>query len=325
MKQVRTPAYNYNFNEETGYFERWGKDINDDPQYSPIGPERLDISVSSICHQNCEFFYQSNSPDGKNMSLDTFKSIIDKMPMLTQIAIATGDIEANPDIWNMMEYSRRKNIVPNITISGYRLSDEAIDKLAKYAGAVAVSNYSEDVCFNTVYKLNEAGIDQVNIHQLLSDETLSGCFSVLEKYSTDSRLSRLNAIVFLSLKRKGRGIKYHKANDEDYKKLINYGLENNIPIGFDSCGCSRFIDVIKDRKDFQHLVQFCEFCEASLFSSFINVDGMYSPCSFMEGKFKSISVLRAKDFLQDVWYNIETNSWREKLLSNCRNCPIYDV
>lgn len=35
IKQVRTKDYNYNFDKENGYFERWGKTLKDDPQFSP--------------------------------------------------------------------------------------------------------------------------------------------------------------------------------------------------------------------------------------------------------------------------------------------------
>ena len=57
MKQVRTPTYNYNFNEDNGYFERWGSTPDDDPQYSPIGLEILDMEVSTICHKGCQFCF----------------------------------------------------------------------------------------------------------------------------------------------------------------------------------------------------------------------------------------------------------------------------
>jgi MoaA/NifB/PqqE/SkfB family radical SAM enzyme len=312
-------------NEKTGYFRRWGKDICNDPQYSPIGPEILDIQISNICHNGCKFCYQSNLPTGKNMSFDNFKKIIDKMPTINQMAIATGDIDANPDIWRMMEYARNKGIVPNITISGYRLTDSIIENLVKYAGAVAVSLYSENVCFNTVKKLTDAGLNQVNIHQLLSNETIRYCFSVLEKYKTDYRLKKLNAIVFLSLKQKGRGKYYNIVSENDYQELIDFAMNNNTPVGFDSCGSNKFLSAIRSRNDYDEILKFVEPCEATCFSSFVNVDGFYFPCSFMDGEVKGIDILNCEDFLQDVWFNNNTISWRKNLLNNNRNCPVYKI
>jgi len=47
--------YNYFFDKKTGYFARWGKTMEDDPQYSPYGPEILDIEVTTICDNGCPF------------------------------------------------------------------------------------------------------------------------------------------------------------------------------------------------------------------------------------------------------------------------------
>ena len=100
---------------------------------SVFGPEIADIEISTICHGippvgmdkpvPCKFCYKSNSGRGENMSLDTFKQIFHKFPRsLTQIAFGIGDIDSNPDLWNIMRYCRDNNyqfIVPNVTVNGY--------------------------------------------------------------------------------------------------------------------------------------------------------------------------------------------------------------
>lgn len=48
-KYVAGKNYNYVFNLENGSFARWGKKMEENTQYSPIGPELLDIEVSTIC------------------------------------------------------------------------------------------------------------------------------------------------------------------------------------------------------------------------------------------------------------------------------------
>jgi hypothetical protein len=53
LKIVNHPKYNYIFNTKTGLFIRWGKSTNDDPILSPLGPEILDIEVSTICSHQC--------------------------------------------------------------------------------------------------------------------------------------------------------------------------------------------------------------------------------------------------------------------------------
>ena len=53
LKILKGADYNYIFNLDNGFFARWGKTKEDDPQFSPIGPELLDIEVSTICHRAC--------------------------------------------------------------------------------------------------------------------------------------------------------------------------------------------------------------------------------------------------------------------------------
>ena len=46
VKQVISRDYNYLFNKKSGYFARWGKTKEDDPQLAPF-PEILDLEISS--------------------------------------------------------------------------------------------------------------------------------------------------------------------------------------------------------------------------------------------------------------------------------------
>lgn len=86
------PGYNYVFDEKTGYFVRWGKTMDDDPQFSPIGPEICDYEVSEICSQGCGMCYKSNTKTGRNTSFEEFKATIDKMPSVLQVAFGIGNL-----------------------------------------------------------------------------------------------------------------------------------------------------------------------------------------------------------------------------------------
>lgn len=61
VKKFRSEHYNYNFDLKTGYFERWGKDYDDDPSFSRYGNEILDCEVSTICHMGCKFCFLPNT------------------------------------------------------------------------------------------------------------------------------------------------------------------------------------------------------------------------------------------------------------------------
>ena len=80
---LRSENYNFVLDKKTGFFARWGKNKEDNPEYSEFGPEIADIEISTICHGvpgvgPCRFCYKSNTPNGINMSFDTFKIIVIK-------------------------------------------------------------------------------------------------------------------------------------------------------------------------------------------------------------------------------------------------------
>jgi len=265
------------------------------------------------------------------MSYEVFVKLFHKLPKtLTQIAFGIGDLSANPDLFKILSYCRSNDynyVVPNITINGYNLTNEYADQLVKLCGAIAVSRYTpKDVCYDAVNKLTNKGLEQTNIHMLISEDTYEDCFEVMKDSKTDPRLKKLNAIVFLTLKPKGKRntLKGIKSLDK-YKKVIDYALENDVRIGFDSCSAPLFMAAIKDTKH-SKLSQLCEPCESYLFSMYINVKGQTVPCSFLEGEgFKEIDVLSINDFTKDIWYNKNVIEFRKKLLNNDRKCFVFDL
>lgn len=230
----------------------------------------------------------------------------------------------NPDLFKMMEYCRSKTIVPNVTVNGYGITPEIVENLVRLCGAVSVSNYGKNSCYGTVKKLTDAGLKQVNIHQLLSEETTDQIFELIEDYQNDERLKNLNAIVFLSLKKRGRGEGYHRISDENFKKIVDICLSKNISFGFDSCTSCKFTDAIKDHPEFDRIIKMIEPCESTLFSAYLNVESKFYPCSFGENG-EGIDVANCENFLTDVWYNPKTIEFRNDLIANNRNCPLYEI
>lgn len=341
MKRVSSDNYNYVFNRKTGFFARWGKSYDDNPKYSPIGPEIFDMEISTICNglgKPCPWCYKSNTEEGKNMSFETFKTIFHNLPKnVNQIAFGIGDIDGNPDMFSIFEYCRNNDynfVVPNVTINGYKLNDDYANKLSEVCGAIAVSHYyNDDICFDAIKKLTDKGMNQVNIHKLLSEETYQSCFDLIDKAKNDPRLLKLNAVVFLLLKPKGKRNKLHSISDvEKYKKLIDYAFEKGVNFGFDSCSAGKFLEAVKDRSNFKELEMNAEPCESTIFSGYCDVDGEFFPCSFMEkesGWENGIDIKKCDNFLKDVWYNDKVKKFRINLLEKNKcgnlNCPFFPV
>lgn len=259
-----------------------------------------------------------------------------KTPILTQLALGIGSLDTNPDLYKIMEYARKNpytTVIPNITINGAQLTDEHAERLASVIGGMAISHYNDDTCYNAVKKMTDLTEKKINIHQLLSEETLDDCYRVMNDYLNDPRLEKLNAIVFLFLKEKGNRNKFHTLRSlEKYKAMIEFAFANNIPIGFDSCSAPSFIKVIKGTEREDALMQMVEPCESSIFSSYISCNGTYTHCSFTEGQesWEGIDVIKCNNFIENVWNAKETLRFRKLLLDSekeygCRTCPIFDL
>jgi hypothetical protein len=162
VKKLQSETYNYHFDKKTGFFARWGKTKEDDPDYSPFGPEIADIEISTICNGvegvgPCKFCYKANTKQGTYMNFETFKKLFHNLPRtMTQIAFGIGDIEANPDMWTIFDYCREHGVVPNVTVNGEGITDEIADKLINRIGACAVSVYDKEKSYTAIQTLNSA-------------------------------------------------------------------------------------------------------------------------------------------------------------------------
>lgn len=346
-KKITSKNYNYMFSLENGNFYRWGSTYEDDPVFSPIGPEILDLEISAgKCLGKCPFCYKCNGEgETNNLSFEDFKNIFHKVNcnhQLTQIAFGICDIGTNPEFFKMMQYAKDNLVIPNYTMHGLDLTDEFAKKTAELCGAVAISLVDKDVTYNAVKKLTDLGMTQVNIHYMLSEETYDNLFTVFQDIKSDARLSKLNAIVLLQFKNKGNGIdKFHSIkNPQAYVNIIKYCKENQIDYGFDSCSAPLFLHSLKEFPELSSLAMMAEPCESSLFSSYINYRGEFFPCSFMENSTEEwkqgINVLELNDFMSELWYNPKITKWRDTLInsskscnckwnSQCRSCPVYSV
>jgi len=331
VKSFRSSDYNYSFNMKTGFFIRWGKTLQDDPIMAPF-PEILDLEISAggDCLGKCTWCYKGNgvSKDPTyNMSFEDFKTIfhkINKGNTLTQIAFGIMNISTNPDFFKMMKYSREHNVIPNYTCHGLDVTDEYAKKTAELCGAVSVSLVGEE-SYNSIKKFIQHGCKQVNIHYVINLENYDTTFSIVDRIASDEELKKINAIVFLQYKPKGRNAgKFHSLTDPNkYKKLIKYCQEKGVGVGFDSCSAHIYSQTLDENEKINNV--FAEPCESKIFSFYTNCKGVGYACSFVEGVEEGIDVLHCNDFFDDVWNNPISKEWREKLLKNERKCPIYNL
>lgn len=168
---------------------------------------------------------------------------------------------------------------------------------------------------------------------LFSEETYEKTLDILSDIKTDPRLSNLRALVMLSLKEKGRSVgRFHQLSQEKFDILFQYAIDNNIGCGFDSCSAAKAFNFIDRNPQYEYMREYIEPCEAGgIYSSYINVNCEYFPCSFAEGVGEwssGLSVISCDDIMKDIWFNEKTRKFGESV-RKCRSCnqgcPIYDI
>ena len=351
LKVVKSEDYNHIFNKKTGFSVRWGKEKKDDPDLAPA-PELLDIEISTVLptkdveqYKNnsnlnivqkgcngigCHFCYKGNKRGRStvNMSLGMFQEILSKIPKsVCQIAFGITSIDANPDLWDIMRYTRKCGIIPNITINGVNITNEDLEKLKEICGAVAVSvnekNISHSInCLKRM--IDDYQIEQTNIHYVIYKNSYDFLFKLIDFISDDKILKNLNALVLLSAKDK-QNCGLQSITLDQYKEIIQYAQDKQVRLGFDSCSANLYMKCIQDDENFEKMNQYVEPCESGLFSFYINAFGKGYVCSFAEEISHEWDLLKVVDFQKEVWYSEEMKMWRQKLLDGNRNCPFYDI
>lgn len=336
FKAASSEDYKYFFDKKTGYFVRWGETEDDNPTYSPFGPEIADIeiSTSTTCSGKCNFCYKQNGTNAVkdfNMTLQDFKELLGQFPrfpnsytsfsptsfFLTQIAFGICDIHTNPDMWDMMAYARENGIIPNFTCNGLGITDSIAKRTAELCGAVAVSMVNKKKTFEAVQRFIDAGISQTNIHYVIAEETLEDAIQLIPTLP-----KKLNAIVFLQYKPKGKGNLHSLRSIAAYRRLINVCNANGVKFGFDSCSAN-IVEKALDGK-FSECIEPCE--SFGMFSCYINAHSVYFPCSFCEGeKHWSEGIDMRTYSMMDVWESEKVVRDRVTQLMTTRECPIFDL
>jgi len=308
-------------------FKEFLADLETDGSFENTAVEIVDWEISERCDANCSFCYKSNvATSGNNISFEDFKKTFKKLPpSVTTIAYGIGSISLCPDLFKILNYTKDNGICPTITINGFA-TDEELEKLSKVVSACAVSVYNKNKSYDCIKKLTDHGLEQCNIHALICEETYEKTLEILNDIKTDSRLSKLRAIVMLSLKEKGRSVgKYHILSQEKFDILFQFAVDNNIGFGFDSCSAAKAFSFINRNPQYEYMRTYIEPCESGgKYSSYINSKSEYFPCSFSEGQgdWKTgLSVSMCKNFMPDIWFNQKTKKFGDEV-KRCRECNI---
>jgi len=326
IKIVKTDKYVIIFNMGNGQEILSGINGHKDPFVLEY-PSLLDIGVQGHCFNNCSICYQNDTYQ-PHMTLENFKTIIDQSKdYVCQAACGgRGDFNLNPNFKEMIEYSRENNIIVNYTTSGNGLTDEQVE-ISKLCGAVAVSDYDQPFTYQALNKFLNAGI-KTNIHFVLTTETFSRAIDVLDGkdvWNNQFDISKLNAVIFLLFKPKGKGKNRPDLipSDEQIKLFIKKIREPKVlfKLGMDSCLVNKLATLDNLTKDEE---VFLDTCEASRASMYITPDLKAVPCSFADYNTNGVQITK-ENTIKEIWANSEPFNRCRGLLNECKTkCPYMD-
>lgn len=331
MKLYKDPIFNFTeiFNEKNGLLirtnilDKYGQETKEEPTMRSF-PELIDIGIMGKCHVNqiyCKKFgvdcYQANN-NYENMSLDDYKRIIDECKNKTfQVALGgRGDPNKHESFIEILKYTRKNGIVPNLTTTGINITKEEIIAMKQYCGAVAISMYSKIINTNgkliesnpkseeAIKKLISHGIT-TNIHYVISNQTID---DIIIRLENDLFPDSVNAVIFLLYKPVGIATceKIINIKDEKFKKFINIlnSKKYNYKIGFDTCFSPLIISSLKKIN-----TKTIDFCEAARYSCYISPDLTMYPCSFIQNQNFGFNI--KKNTIQEAWCSEKFRKFKE--------------
>ena len=181
----------------------------------------------------------------------------------------------------------------------------------------------KNLCYNTIKRFNERSPNFCNMHLILSDYNLNFVNEVLDDIEA-GKVEGLRNIVFLRCKPVGRASKLPcTLSPETLDSVITRCTKIGIGYGFDSCSCGLVQDYFKS-KGKEDLIKYCEPCESSRQSGYINTFGQYYHCSFCEHvpNFKSYNFL-TDDFDFNKFWVEDCEKYRQ--MDTMNNCPCFKI
>lgn len=317
------------FNEENGTLFR--SDINGIDPVMRSYPELLDVGIMGHCVSNeyctragIDCYQRGYTVHTPHMSYQNFLKIVEQSTGKTfQIALGgAGDPNKHPQFEDILKACRAYRIVPNMTTSGFFMTDKEVKLMKKYCGAVAISWYSRLVDGRESNKETIEATERLvksecttNVHYVVSKDTIDEAIIRLEN---DLFPQEVNAVVFILYKPVGNGIveKTLEHTDERNEKFFSLATKRKHPyrVGFDTCftpAILRWADTVPKFS--------IDACEAATFSMYIDSQMNCYPCSFGIWD-KSISESMKCKTLQEIWWGKKFTAFRKWKKEKCANC-----
>jgi len=286
------------------------------------------FAITTKCNLFCTGCYNSREEDEpKDVPLDMAKAVIDKLANLGVLSLSFGGGEPtlHPGIFEIADYAREKQILPNMTTNGLTMTEQFAKKCSVF-GNVHFSIHSlqdMDHIFSSIQTYRKVTGNKPGLNLLLTTETLPHLDDIVNK----ARKFSVHKILFLRYKT--------TAKNENIQGLVADEALVDLPIRLKELqrknmrvmflfDCSLF-EILAEQK-FSDINTFRKYdnrgCWGGNSYIAIDVNGMYKPCSFWKESFGNVLDLCFDNWIHDSKLN-EFRSVRKD--ESCIRCEYKEL
>ena len=327
-----------NYMRELGLGETVAWSSGDERVGRLSAPTEVHFAITNKCSVGCPHCYMgAGKQDEGELDTVSLKRALDILAEMKVFHIALGGGEAmeRSDLFEIAEYARTKGLVPNLTVSGAKITADVAKKM-KVFGQVNVSldgvgdNYGVfrnknmfDMADIALGFLIEAGVP-TGINCVIGCNNFDGIAELFE-YAAGKKL---NEIEFLRLKPSGRGMEKYANERTTYEQNISltpmlaelsaqYGITAKIDCSFIPMLCCHNppVEMLEAMATYG--------CEAGNVLLGIRSNGSVSGCSFL--KSSGLSVFDLHSGLNQEGHFEKITSWVQKSPQPCRSCRYLDI
>jgi len=263
---------------------------------------------------------------GTFLDMDDFKFLLNEFQSnrVFQVALGGGEPTLHPDFITILKKLHKRNITPNYTTNGSKLTKEIVNATKNFCGAVGVShsNSRKEEVMDAVTQYLAVGVE-AHLHVIVSHSTISTLPNIIQDYINIG----IRMFDLLLFKPKGRAASLKKeiitVDDipvyyEIFKEIHSrYG--RSIRMSFDACFTPINIGLpVKPET--------IEGCPGSRHTIHIDHQLLAKPCSFLSNNY--CFSLQEKS-IKDAWNSPQFQSFRKHLFNSdkgaCSECKYHGV
>ena len=300
-------------------------------------PTEVHFAITNKCSVGCPHCYMgAGKQDDGELDTASLERALDILAQRKVFHIALGGGEAleRHDLFEIAEYARSIGLVPNLTVSGAKITADVAKKMRVF-GQVNVSldgvadNYGVfrnknmfDTADAALGFLIDAGVP-TGINCVVGRNNFDG-IGALFAYAAGKKL---NEIEFLRLKPSGRGMEKYSNERTTYRQNISFApmlAELSAPYGITAkIDCSFTPMLFYHNPPKEMLEAMATYgCEAGNVLLGVRSNGQVSGCSFL--KSSGLSVFDLSSDLKEPHFKKITN-WVKNAPQPCRSCEYLDI